>query len=76
MFSALHWTAPMNKRPRADFMKLVHCTWKFLRAVSGDDAYERYLDHMRQHHPLKQVMTPREYYRYLAEQRSKEGRCC
>jgi uncharacterized short protein YbdD (DUF466 family) len=24
--------------------------WRILRAATGDDAYERYVDHWRQHH--------------------------
>ena len=63
--------------------KLLCCTtaamaraWKFLRALSGDDAYERYLEYMQRHDPEEKIMTRREYYRSLAERRSKEGRCC
>lgn len=25
--------------------------WQAIRRLSGDDAYERYLEHHRQHHP-------------------------
>ena len=50
--------------------------WRLLRALSGDDAYERYLEHMRAHQPQAKVMSRREYYRYLAQQRGKQDRCC
>jgi len=50
--------------------------WKFMRALSGDDAYERYLEHMRLHGHNEKVMTRREYYRFLVEQRGKQNRCC
>ena len=52
--------------------------WRGLRAVSGDDAYERYVAHERAHHPDRQPMDRRAFY--LAEQHrrfsSGPTRCC
>lgn len=48
-----------------------------LRHVTGDDAYERYLAHHRQHHADQVVLDRRDYY--LAEQQRKWSgvkRCC
>ncbi|MGE0116150.1 MAG: YbdD/YjiX family protein [Steroidobacteraceae bacterium] len=49
----------------------------YLRQVSGDDAYERYLAHHRRHHADQAVLDRRAFY--LAEQRRKWSgvkRCC
>ena len=48
-----------------------------LRALTGDDAYERYLMHFHRHHAQEKPLSRREYY--LAEQRRKWNgvkRCC
>jgi len=51
--------------------------WGALRALSGDDAYERYLRHAAVHHPGEPLMTQREFWRD-AERRKWGGvsRCC
>jgi len=51
--------------------------WGALRALSGDDAYERYLEHRAASHPDLPVLSCREFY--VDEQRRKWGsinRCC
>lgn len=51
--------------------------WEFLREVSGDDAYERYLAHQRQAHPGEPPMTREAYFKFRQEQKwSKVSRCC
>lgn len=51
--------------------------WRFVRELSGDDAYERYLRHHRQHHPGERAMTRKEYVRFREEQKwSRISRCC
>ncbi len=48
-----------------------------LRQITGDDAYERYLAHQRQHHPDQLALNRRAFY--LAEQQRKWNgvkRCC
>lgn len=51
--------------------------WNFLRQVSGDDAYERYLAHQRAHHHGKRAMTRREYFKQRQDEKwSKVSRCC
>jgi len=57
--------------------KLMSRCWQFLRAVSTDDAYERYLKHQRQHHPEALLMDRSAFYLH-EQQRKWTGvqRCC
>ena len=51
--------------------------WRAMRALSGDDAYERYLEHRAAAHCDTPVLSRREFY--VDEQRRKWGtinRCC
>jgi uncharacterized short protein YbdD (DUF466 family) len=51
--------------------------WRALRALSGDDAYERYRDHHRVTHPEAPLMSRKAFY--VDEQRRRWGsinRCC
>ena len=67
----LRWTAT-NAALRA-----VWTAWHFVRQVSGDDAYERYLEHMLQEHPDQPVMRRNVYYRFRTEQKwNRITRCC
>jgi uncharacterized short protein YbdD (DUF466 family) len=51
--------------------------WRFIREVTGDDAYERYLAHHRLRHPGRAALTRREYFRLRQEQKwSRISRCC
>jgi uncharacterized short protein YbdD (DUF466 family) len=51
--------------------------WQYLRQVSGDDAYERYLAHHRQAHPGASPMTQEEYFRKRQDEKwNKVSRCC
>ena len=51
--------------------------WKFLREVTGDDAYERYLAHCGAHHPGQSPLSRRDYYRQRQERKwNKVSRCC
>lgn len=53
--------------------------WAWLREVSGDDAYDRYLDHWRQHHAQEggQPLDRRAYLRERQrEQWNSIRRCC
>jgi uncharacterized short protein YbdD (DUF466 family) len=57
--------------------RLVWVAWNFLRQASGDDAYERYLDHMVRAHPGQPAMSRGEYYRFRTEQKwNRITRCC
>jgi len=52
--------------------------WRGLRTLSGDDAYDRYLGHCRNHHPDSSPMDRRDFYRCEQERRWSGGpnRCC
>jgi len=51
--------------------------WILLRQASGDDAYERYCEHMLHAHPGSAVMSRSAYYRFRMEQKwNRLTRCC
>lgn len=51
--------------------------WAYLRRVSGDDAYERYVAHLRACHPDATPLSPREHFRRRHEEKwSRPSRCC
>jgi uncharacterized short protein YbdD (DUF466 family) len=52
--------------------------WNAIRNISGDDAYERYLDHLRRHHPEAEPLSPRGFYASEQQRRWNGGpnRCC
>lgn len=51
--------------------------WHYLRAVSGDDAYERYLIHVAQFHPQQRPMDRRAYFLHRQDQKwNRLSRCC
>ena len=59
--------------------EIAKCGWKFLRHVSGDDAYERYLNHWRDHHAsFGGVPMDRQAFFKHAQERKWNGikRCC
>jgi uncharacterized short protein YbdD (DUF466 family) len=51
--------------------------WRFVRQLATDDAYERYLEHHRQHHPGERPLDRRSFYLHQ-QQRKWSGvqRCC
>jgi uncharacterized short protein YbdD (DUF466 family) len=51
--------------------------WRYLREVSGDDAYERYLQHLARFHPGEKPMTRAEHFKLAQEQKwNRLSRCC
>jgi len=57
--------------------RLARAAWTFLRQASGDDAYERYREHMLQAHPGSAVMSRSAYYRFRMQQKwNRLTRCC
>jgi uncharacterized short protein YbdD (DUF466 family) len=51
--------------------------WKGLRSISGDDAYERYLEHQRRRHPDAVPLERAEFHAAEAARRwSQVNRCC
>lgn len=58
--------------------KLVREAWGFLRRVTGDDAYERYLGHWQAHHAHRGPSLDRKAFHAAELQRRWSGikRCC
>ncbi|HKT71652.1 MAG TPA: YbdD/YjiX family protein [Steroidobacteraceae bacterium] len=51
--------------------------WRWLRAASGDDAYERYVAHTSQAHPARPVLSARAFYDERQRRKwSGINRCC
>jgi len=52
--------------------------WETLRTISGDDAYERYLAHRREHHAADAPPLSRAEFFRAEQQRKWSGvkRCC
>ena len=57
--------------------RLLWIAWRFVRQVSGDDAYERYREHMAHLHAGQRTMTRSEYFRFCQDQKwNRITRCC
>jgi uncharacterized short protein YbdD (DUF466 family) len=51
--------------------------WRAVRRLSGDDAYERYLEHHSAHHADQPPLTRAEFFRRWQEEKwSGTRRCC
>jgi len=51
--------------------------WAFLREVSGDDAYERYLRHQAEAHPGERPLSRKAFFGQELERKwSGIRRCC
>jgi len=50
----------------------------YLREVSGESAYDRYVEHMRREHPGEPVMSRRDFERRRADERelTPPAPCC
>ncbi len=53
--------------------------WQFIRQLSGDDAYEKYLKHFSEHHANDEVLplTRTEFFKQWQDKKWKGvKRCC
>jgi len=52
--------------------------WWYLREVSGESAYDRYVAHVRRDHPGEPVMSRRDFERRRqnARENQTQARCC
>lgn len=50
----------------------------YLREVTGESAYDRYVEHMRREHPGHPVMSRRDFERWRQDAREENprARCC
>ncbi|BBL72686.1 YbdD/YjiX family protein [Methylogaea oryzae] len=63
----------------ARWKSAIACAWRGLRRVSGDDAYERYLDHWRRCHAGEggEPLSRRAFFRAELERKwNGVRRCC
>ena len=58
--------------------KKLSLLWAAVRSVSGDDAYERYVQHTAAEHPDQPLLDRRTFYVREQERRFSGGptRCC
>lgn len=56
---------------------LSHVTW-YLKEVSGESDYDRYVAHRREHHPDEPVLSRRDYECWRMDDRdaNPRARCC
>lgn len=58
-------------------MRLLRELWGWLRTATGDDAYERYVEHRRRQHPGEPLMSPGAYFAERQRRKwSGVSRCC
>jgi uncharacterized short protein YbdD (DUF466 family) len=58
-------------------VKALRRLWRFIRRLSGDDSYERYLAHHASHHPGETPLTRREFWRRETDREwGGVRRCC
>jgi uncharacterized short protein YbdD (DUF466 family) len=61
----------------AELMQIPKNLWYYLRQVTGDDAYERYVAHQQAAHPGEAPLTRRQFFKKRQEEKwSKVTRCC
>lgn len=55
----------------------LQAAWRAVRTLAGDDAYERYCEHLRMNHPDQIPLSRREFY-IVNQQEKWSGikRCC
>ena len=59
------------------FTQLPRRAWAAIRALFGDDAYERYLEHAHRAHPDAAPLTRADFHRTELDRRwSQVNRCC
>jgi uncharacterized short protein YbdD (DUF466 family) len=68
----------MAPLPQAtNMLRWLSTAWKYLRTVSGDDAYERYLAHHAAEHADQPVMSRKTFFKERQLQKwSGVTRCC
>jgi uncharacterized short protein YbdD (DUF466 family) len=60
-----------------DFKQLPKHLWHYLRQVTGDDAYERYIEHQKQAHAGEVPLTRQQFFKVRQDEKwSKVSRCC
>jgi uncharacterized short protein YbdD (DUF466 family) len=69
--------APATANSRPAVLRWLAAGWSYLRAVSGDDAYERYLAHHAAQHADQPLLTRKAFFAERQRQKwSGVTRCC
>ena len=72
-----HWHHAAERAARHLLGARAAPAWALLRALSGDDAYERYVAHAKGLHPGLAALSRREFYdAQLRRKWSGVNRCC
>jgi len=67
----------ITSRAPAAPLRWLSAAWSYLRAVSGDDAYERYVAHHTAEHPGEPLMSRKAYFAERQRQKwTGVTRCC
>jgi uncharacterized short protein YbdD (DUF466 family) len=58
--------------------RVVRAVLWYLREISGESSYKRYLEHAQNHHPQRPTMSRREFerWRFDSQEREPQSRCC
>jgi uncharacterized short protein YbdD (DUF466 family) len=63
----------IRKKPK----HLLKHLWRYLRQVTGDDAYERYIAHHKLAHAGEALLTRPQFFKLRQDDKwSKVSRCC
>ena len=62
---------------RAELKQRLKLLWHYLRQVTGDDAYERYITHQKIAHADGPPLTRQQFFKQRQDEKwSKVSRCC
>jgi uncharacterized short protein YbdD (DUF466 family) len=62
---------------REELKHLLKHLWHYLRQVTGDDAYERYIAHQKLAHAGEPPLTREQHFKMRQDEKwSKVSRCC
>ena len=62
---------------REKLKHLLKHLWHYLRQVTGDDAYERYIAHRKLAHAGEPPLTRQQFFKMRQDEKwSKVSRCC
>lgn len=62
---------------RAELKQRLKHLWHYLRQVTGDDAYERYITHQKLAHAGEPPLTRQQFFKQRQDEKwSKVSRCC
>lgn len=59
-------------------MRIIKAIWWWLGEIVGEREYEKYVAHLKAHHPDRDIPSEREYFRqrYAEKSANPGARCC